>query len=75
MAKTAYLKNGETVELHETLESGQFIIERMYVYSDYEGNEEIEPCGVKEVVKEVFMKPPFQKKHDDLIKIIKKNRA
>lgn len=72
MIKTAYLRNGEAVELHETLENGQFIIERMYVYSEYEGNECIEPCGVKEVVKEVFMKPPIEKKHDDLIKIIEK---
>ncbi len=75
MEKTAYLRNGEAVELHETLENGQFIIERMYVYSDYEGNEHDEPCGVKEVVKEVFTKPPIEKKHDDLIKIIEKTEA
>ena len=75
MAKTAYLRNGEAVELHETLENGQFIIERMYVYSDYEGNEDAEPCGTKEVVNEVFDKPPIEKKHDDLIKIIEKTEA
>ena len=75
MSKTAYLRNGEAVELHETLENGQFIIERMYVYSDYEGNKDAEPCGIKEVVKEVFMKPPIEKKHDDLIKIIEKTEV
>lgn len=75
MAKTAYLRNGEAVELHETLENGQFIIERMFCYEDYEGNGECEPNGIKEVVKEVFSKPPIEKKHDDLIKIIEKTEA
>lgn len=75
MAKTAYLRNGEAVELHETLENGQFIIERLFYYEDYEGNGKSEPNGIKEVVKEVFMKPPIEKKHDDLIKIIEKTEA
>ena len=75
MSKTAYLRNGEAVELHNTLDTGEFVIERMYVYSDYEGNEDTEPCGVREVVNEVFMKPPIEKKHDDLIKIIEKTEA
>lgn len=75
MANTAYLRNGEAVELHESLENGQFIIERMFYYEDYEGNGEFEPNGIKEVVKEVFKKPPIEKKHDDLIKIIEKTEA
>jgi len=75
MSKTAYLRNGEAVELHNTLDTGEFVIERMYVYSDYEGNEDTEPCGVRKVVNEVFMKPPIEKKHDDLIKIIEKTEA
>jgi len=75
MSKTAYLRNGEVVKLHDTLDANEFIIERMYVYSDYEGNEDSEPCGVREVVKEIFMKPPIEKKHDDLIKIIEKTEA
>ena len=75
MSKTAYLRNGEVVKLHDTLDANEFIIERMYVYSDYEGNEDSEPCGVREVVNEIFMKPPIEKKHDDLIKIIEKTEA
>lgn len=75
MVKTAYLRNGEEVVLHETLENGQFIIERMFYYEDYEGNGECEPNGIKEVVKEVFSTPPIEKKHDDLIKIIEKTEA
>lgn len=75
MTKTAYLRNGEAVVLHNELDTGEYVIERMYVYSDYEGNEDAEPCGVKEVVKEVFTKPPIEKKHDDLIKIIEKTEA
>lgn len=75
MSKTAYLRDGEIVELHETLDNGQFIIERMYTYSNYEGYEDVQPCGKREVVQEVFLSPPIEKKHDELINLIEKTEA
>ena len=75
MTNTAYLRNGEAVLLHEILENGQFIIERMFYYYDYDGRGEYEPNGIKEVVKEIFMKPPIEQKHNDLIKLIEKTEA
>ena len=75
MTRKAYLRNGEEINIHERLENGEFIIERMYVYTDFEGNEYIEPCGKREVIDEVFDKPPIQKKNDDLINLSKKTKA
>ena len=70
--KVAYLKNGEQVQLNETLSNGDFVIQRILVYEDFEGFVTEEPCGIKEVVKKVFLKPPIDKKHNDFINLIEK---
>lgn len=71
MENIVYLKNGEEVILHKALEDSQFVIEKLCVYSGYDGDDFTEPCGVKEVVNEVFTKPPIGKKNQEFIKVNK----
>lgn len=68
--KKAFLRNGEEVILHEEFGNGNYIIERLYTYSYEDGDSDVEPCGVKEVVNEVFLVAPIEKKEDELAKIL-----
>jgi len=58
--------------------SGQFIIERLYRYTDYDEDGEtmiVEPCGIKEVVNEIFPKAPIIERQKDLVAILKETEV
>lgn len=57
--ENVYLKDGSEVILHEKISTG-YVIEKMCVYSGWEGEEVIEPSGVKEVVSCVLKQPPVK---------------
>ena len=75
MQKEIYLRDGQIAILHQELENGEYIIEKMMMYYAYEGEGGIEPSGLREVVNKIFVKPPIEKKHDELISIIEKLRT
>lgn len=72
MTKTVYLRNGEAVELHDTITDGQYIIERLFYYEGYDSSISCDPNGIREVVSEIFMKPPLEKRHEELNDIIER---
>ena len=70
--KKMYLRDGEEVIFHKEIDKDNFIIERLMVFYDYKGNEDSDTSGVKELVNEIFSKPPISKKNDELIIILDK---
>lgn len=67
-----YLRNGEEVILHQRIDENTFVVERMVVYHNYDGDEECEPSGEKTIVKEIFKTPPVEKKQEEFNSILDK---
>lgn len=70
--KTVYLRDGEEVRLHQEIDKDNFIIERLVTFYNYEGNEDTDLSGVKEIVSQIFIKPPVSKKQDEFLELLEK---
>lgn len=58
MSNRIYLKNGCEAILHEKLSENRFVIEKITEFV-YENETYHEPCGVQEIVSEIFTSPPI----------------